>query len=130
MIIVSVVFCVLSIYGWLNACYPKPTFWFGENMTTDWSNHFAKRTHRMQASAIRELLKVAARPEVISFAGGLPAPETFPVQAIAAACERILATNAHVALQYAPSEGVMALREQVAAMYRARGVPATVDNVL
>jgi 2-aminoadipate transaminase len=99
-------------------------------MTTDWSSHFAKRTERMQASAIRELLKVAARPDIISFAGGLPAPETFPVQAIAQACERILAKNAHAALQYAPTEGVMALRERVAAMYRARGVPATPDNVL
>jgi 2-aminoadipate transaminase len=99
-------------------------------MTTDWPTHFARRTHHMQASAIRELLKVAARPEIISFAGGLPAPETFPVEAVAAACERILSTNAHQALQYAPTEGVMVLREQIAAMYRERGVPATVDNVL
>ncbi len=99
-------------------------------MTTDWSIHFAKRTQRMQASAIRELLKIAARPEVISFAGGLPAAETFPVQEIAAACERILAQNASAALQYAPTEGITALREQIAAMYQARGVPATLDNVL
>ncbi len=99
-------------------------------MTTEWSNHFAKRTRRMQASAIRELLKIAARPEIISFAGGLPAAETFPVQAMAAACEHILANNPQQALQYAPTEGVTALREQIAATYRARGVPATVDNVL
>jgi 2-aminoadipate transaminase len=99
-------------------------------MSTNWSSHFAARTGRMSASAIRELLKITARPEVISFAGGLPAAETFPVEAIQAACERILSTNAHVALQYAPTEGYMPLREQIAAMYRARGVPATVDNVM
>lgn len=99
-------------------------------MSTDWSSHFALRTGRMEASAIRELLKITARPEVISFAGGLPAAETFPVEAIRAACEQILSTNASVALQYAPTEGYMPLREYIAAMYRARGVPATVDNVL
>ncbi len=99
-------------------------------MTTDWPVHFANRTRQMQASAIRELLKIAARPEIISFAGGLPAAETFPVQAIAAACEHILSTNASTALQYAPTEGITPLRERIATMYRERGVPATVDNVL
>jgi 2-aminoadipate transaminase len=99
-------------------------------MTTDWSRHFASRTHLMEANAIRELLKVAARPDVISFAGGLPAAETFPVEAIREAFERIMATSGRVVLQYAPTEGYGPLREQIAAIYQARGVQATVDNVL
>src|SRR5512143_3554190 len=99
-------------------------------MTTDWSSHFAGRTRRMEASAIRELLKLTSRPEVISFAGGLPATETLPAEGVAAACANILATKSAIALQYAPTEGYPPLCEQIAAMYRARGVPATADNVL
>ena len=99
-------------------------------MTTDWSRFFADRTEHMQASAIRELLKITTLPNVISFAGGLPAPETFPVDAVAAACEHILATNARTALQYGPTEGYGPLCEQIAAMYQAQGIPATVDNIL
>src|SRR4051794_4192187 len=99
-------------------------------MTTDWSSHFATRTHNMQVSAIRELLKVAANPDIISFAGGLPAAETFPVEAIAVACEKVLREKSYQALQYGLTEGYIPLREQIAEMYRKRGVPATVDNVL
>jgi 2-aminoadipate transaminase len=84
----------------------------------------------MEASSIRELLKLTARPEVISFAGGLPATETLPAQAVAEACARIMTTKSAIALQYGPTEGFGSLREQIAAMYRANGVPATVDNVL
>jgi 2-aminoadipate transaminase len=84
----------------------------------------------MQVSAIRELLKVIARPEVISFAGGIPASEKLPAIEVAEACERILANKPVEALQYGPTEGYGPLREQIAAMYRGRGVPATVDNVL
>ncbi len=99
-------------------------------MTTDWSAFFATRTSRMQASAIRELLKVVARPEVISFAGGIPANETLPVQAVAEACERILAERGQQALQYGPTEGYQPLRELIAEMYCKRGVQASPDNVL
>jgi 2-aminoadipate transaminase len=99
-------------------------------MTTDWSSHFSDRTHRMEASAIRELLKVVARPEVISFAGGIPASESLPAKEVLEACERILTTKATVALQYGPTEGYDPLREQIADMYRARGVQATKDNVI
>jgi 2-aminoadipate transaminase len=84
----------------------------------------------MEASSIRELLKLTARPEVISFAGGLPATETLPAQAVADACARIMATKSAIALQYGPTEGFGSLREQIAATYQAHGVPATADNVL
>src|SRR5690349_10517070 len=83
-------------------------------MSNDWSSHFAGRTQSMQASAIRELLKVAANPDIISFAGGLPAAETFPVEAIAVACERVLRTKSYQALQYGLTEGYIPLREQIA----------------
>src|SRR5450755_271634 len=99
-------------------------------MATDWSEHAADRFKGMKGSAIRELLKITADPEIISFAGGLPAPETFPVEAIAVACEKILRTKSTAALQYGVTEGYVPLREQIAANYRARGVQATVDNIL
>jgi 2-aminoadipate transaminase len=99
-------------------------------MTTDWSSHFSDRTRRMEASAIRELLKVVARPEVISFAGGIPANESLPAKEVMEACERILTTKGTIALQYGPTEGYEPLREQIAAMYRARGVQCTKDNIL
>src|SRR5450432_736517 len=99
-------------------------------MSGDWSDNFASRTQRMEASAIRELLKVVARPEIISFAGGIPANEALPAREVAEACERIFTNNPTQALQYGPTEGYEPLREWIAAMYRARGVPATVDNIL
>lgn len=99
-------------------------------MATQWTDHWAARTQHLKASSIRELLRLTARPEVISFAGGLPATETLPAQAIAEACDRILKTQADRALQYGPTEGYLALRGHIADMYRARGVPATADNVL
>lgn len=99
-------------------------------MTTDWMHHWAARTRHIKASAIRELLKLTARPEVISFAGGLPATETLPAEAIAEACQMILTKQADKALQYGPTEGYGLLRELIAEMYQRRGVPATAENVL
>lgn len=99
-------------------------------MPTDWASHFASRTRHIKASVIRELLKIAARPEVISFAGGLPATETLPVAAITEACNKILSTCADRALQYGPTEGHYPLREAIAEMYQKRGVPCTAENVL
>src|SRR5580704_11300702 len=61
---------------------------------------FATRMSTMPASAVREILKVAERPDILSFAGGLPAPELFPVDAIAAAMAEALSTNGPAALQY------------------------------
>jgi 2-aminoadipate transaminase len=75
----------------------------------------AQRAHKMNPSVIREILKVTERPGIISFAGGLPSPKTFPVSAFAQACDKVLLEDAHAALQYAASEGFAALREMVAA---------------
>ncbi len=75
----------------------------------------AKRAHKMNPSVIREILKVTEKPGIISFAGGLPSPKTFPVDAFAAACEAVLRTDGRAALQYASSEGLPALREWIAA---------------
>lgn len=76
----------------------------------------ARRTANQTSSVIREALKLAERPGIISFAGGLPSPSTFPVDAFAQACERVLREHGRAALQYGSSEGLAALREQVARM--------------
>jgi 2-aminoadipate transaminase len=75
----------------------------------------AARTRKMTSSAIRDLLKLTERPGIISFAGGLPSPKTFPVEAFAVACDRVLTQDGRGALQYATTEGLLALREAVAA---------------
>jgi len=73
------------------------------------------RAEAMNPSVLRELLKVTERPGLISFAGGLPSPKTFPVDEFAAACAKVLRDDAPAALQYAASEGYGPLREMVAA---------------
>ena len=82
----------------------------------------ARRAEKMNPSVIREILKVTERPGIISFAGGLPSPKTFPVQAFTEACAKVLRDDGHVALQYAASEGYGPLREMVAT-----GLPWPVD---
>jgi 2-aminoadipate transaminase len=81
---------------------------------TQWQ--LARRAGKMNPSVIREILKVTERPGIISFAGGLPSPRTFPVGEFAAACEKVLREDGPAALQYAASEGYGPLREMVAAM--------------
>src|SRR3546814_5043256 len=75
---------------------------------------FSQRAQKLTSSAIREILKITQRPEIISFAGGLPAPQGFPVEAINAAFDRVLKDSARTALQYGPTEGYQPLREWVA----------------
>ncbi|MBC7682064.1 MAG: PLP-dependent aminotransferase family protein [Ferruginibacter sp.] len=83
------------------------------NPSNPWT--LAARTEKMNSSVIREILKVTERPGIISFAGGLPSPKTFPVAEFAAACEKVLREDGKGALQYAASEGYGPLREIVAA---------------
>lgn len=78
----------------------------------DWT--FSKRAQQLQSSVIREILKVTMRPEVISFAGGLPSPETFPVDRMRAAFDTVLSREGKVALQYGPTDGYAPLREFLA----------------
>jgi 2-aminoadipate transaminase len=90
----------------------------------------AQRTKRMSPSVIREILKVAERPGVRSMAGGLPSPDTFPVEALKAACEAVLQRQGREALQYASSEGFLPLREWVVARLGQAGLTVTPDRVL
>ncbi|HYY97272.1 MAG TPA: PLP-dependent aminotransferase family protein [Pyrinomonadaceae bacterium] len=83
---------------------------------------FARRLAGMGASAIREILKVTERPDVISFAGGLPAPEVFPVEELARAHAEVFAEEGAQACQYSTTEGFGPLREWIAGRMRARGV--------
>jgi 2-aminoadipate transaminase len=90
----------------------------------------ARRMSGVQASAIREILKVTERPDVLSFAGGLPAPEAFPAEALARAHADVLASDASAALQYGPTEGYGPLRAWVAERMTRRGLPAAPEQVL
>lgn len=76
----------------------------------------AARAEKMNPSVLREILKVTERPGIISLAGGLPSPKTFPISAFAEACADVLRNDGPAALQYAASEGYGPLREAVAAM--------------
>lgn len=90
---------------------------------------YARRMDGMKASEIRELLKLVDRPEVISFAGGIPDPALFPAQAARSAYDKALRDPA-AALQYGVSEGYAPLREWIAARMRGEGVPASAENIL
>ncbi|PTL81639.1 PLP-dependent aminotransferase family protein [Vitiosangium sp. GDMCC 1.1324] len=90
----------------------------------------AQRMSRMKASALREILKVAERPDVLSFAGGLPAPELFPVEAIAQAHAEVFVDEGRAALQYSTTEGYGPLREWICAHLGERGLRAATDQVL
>ncbi|MFB6843208.1 PLP-dependent aminotransferase family protein [Streptomyces sp. NPDC056361] len=90
----------------------------------------AGRLANVGSSPVREILALTARPEVISFAGGLPAPELFDVQGIRAAYDRVLAENAQHALQYSTTEGDPELRTAVAARLTARGLATDPDDLL
>lgn len=99
--------------------------------TPTWTDHFAKRMDRMQASEIRELLKLLDQPDIISFAGGIPDPVLFPVDAIAKASAEILADpqQARAALQYSVSEGYLPLRQWIAARMSANGIMCGPEHV-
>lgn len=99
-------------------------------MQTPWDNRYAQRTQRMASSAIRELLKLTENPEIISFGGGLPAPEVFPVDEFSAACERVLRDHGAQALQYGTTEGYLPLREMIARRSSRYGLEISPDNIL
>ncbi len=99
-------------------------------VNTPWTDRFASRTEGMTSSAIRELLKLTADPEVISFAGGLPAPDVFPLEQIDAACRKVIAEQGKSALQYSTTEGYLPLREMLCRHMERYGVKVTPANVL
>ena len=92
---------------------------------------YARRISNLQASEIRELLKITEQPDVISFAGGLPAPELFPINEISAMCSSVLERDGERALQYASTEGHRPLREWIAGRMNATlGTSHDPDNIL
>jgi 2-aminoadipate transaminase len=99
-------------------------------MSTAWTSRYAARTKGLTSSAIRDLLKVIQKPGMISFAGGLPAPDVFPVQRFKEACHKVLTEQASNALQYGATEGYEPLRELIANNMARYGIKARVENVL
>ncbi|GIK39583.1 MAG: aminotransferase [Chloroflexota bacterium] len=99
-------------------------------MPISWTHRYAQRTRRMTSSAIRELLKVTEQPDMISFAGGLPAPDLFPVEEMAVAAERVLRDFGPQALQYSTTEGYRPLREWLANDTSTSGLAISPDNIL
>ena len=96
----------------------------------DWNHLLAGRTALMRRSAVRELLRLTNRPGMISFAGGLPAPELFPVDEIRAAADQLLEKHGPVVLQYGETEGVAELRDWVAQSLSKTGLALSRDHVL
>lgn len=92
---------------------------------------YAERTQKLKASEIRELLKLTEKPEIISFAGGLPAPELFPLERIAEVTTRVINEKGMIALQYASTDGYLPLREIIVEeRVKPTGVNCTVNNIL
>jgi 2-aminoadipate transaminase len=79
---------------------------------------------------VRELLKLTEQPDIISFGGGLPAPDVFPVKEFQAACQRVLDEKGPAALQYGPTEGYLPLRDMIARHTSRYGIKARPENVL
>ena len=102
----------------------------GQYASPDFQRLFSERARAIQSSAIREILKITERPEVISFAGGLPAPATFPVDQMRASLDRVLLANGREALQYSTTEGYAPLREWIAARVSTPEAPVSPDQVL
>lgn len=91
---------------------------------------FSKRILQMDTAIVRQTLALAAQKDVISFAGGLPAPESFPVEAMRLASDRVYRTNGRSALQYGPSSGFLPLREKLAQRHRSQGISCTAGSFL
>lgn len=99
-------------------------------MTTNLPWTLARRAERMNPSVIREILKVTEQPGIISLAGGLPSPDTFPIDAMREATQRVLRDHPREALQYAASEGFAPLREWVAIEMAEQGLQVDPSQVL
>ncbi|MBS3817116.1 MAG: PLP-dependent aminotransferase family protein [Candidatus Thermoplasmatota archaeon] len=91
---------------------------------------FSERASKMKRSEIRELLKLIQNPDIISFAGGLPNPEAFPVEATRDIINDVLDNMADKALQYGSTEGINPLREELAKMMKGRGMDVDKENIL
>ena len=92
--------------------------------------HFSSRVLGAKRSAIRELLKLAERPEIISFSGGFPAPETFPYKEFAKIASEEIRDNYRDVLQYGTTEGSKTFRRGVSGWLKEQGIKATIDEIL
>ncbi|KPU26565.1 aminotransferase [Caloranaerobacter sp. TR13] len=92
--------------------------------------NYAKRMENIKASEIRELLKLTEKPEIISFAGGLPAPELFPVEEMKEITREVLEEEGEKVLQYGTTEGYTPLRKKIAERMAKVGVNVTYENIL
>ncbi len=99
-------------------------------MTADWSALYARRLQWMSTSVIRDILKVAQSPDVISMAGGWPEAALFPVEQLREVADYVLTNQTRESLQYGLTEGLPALREAVAELTSEAGAPADADNVV
>jgi 2-aminoadipate transaminase len=94
----------------------------------DWL--FSQRAQQLKSSAIREILKITQRPDIISFAGGLPSPLTFPIEHIKAAMDKVLTEQGKVALQYGPTDGFAPLRDWIANSLSTPDAKIDADQIL
>ena len=100
-------------------------------MTTPWAQRYALRTHNMGSSAIRELLKLTQQPDLISFAGGLPAPELFPIEEMKAACDVVLQrSRARKRCNTAPPKAMCRCATCWCATWRATASRSELDNIV
>ncbi|PKQ65906.1 aminotransferase [Labilibaculum filiforme] len=99
-------------------------------MISDLKGTFSQISNNNKRSAIREILKLTQNPEIISFAGGLPAPESFPVDALDSIVSDMLREEGAAVLQYDATEGVSELREVLVKKYRAEGIQCSLDNLI
>ena len=103
---------------------------FDGQVTTNWDERFAERTQSMMSSIIREILKLALQPDIISFAGGMPASELFLVREFEEACRYVLTHDGVRALQYGATEGYPPLRQYLVEKMEEYDVPAEPENIL
>ena len=94
------------------------------------AKQFADRMYKVHKSFIREILKVTEDPSIISFAGGLPNPKSFPVSAVSAAAVKVLEECGETALQYSTTEGYLPLREYIAKRYARYGIEVDPSEIL
>lgn len=99
-------------------------------MPFDASHLFSNTANRMRRSEIRELLKLTSKPDIISFAGGLPAPDLFPIEEFKDISVKVLTENGAKALQYGPTEGDAGLIRELVAFEKRGGVEVTPDQIL
>lgn len=91
---------------------------------------FAKRMDNIKGSAIRELLKLTEQPDIISFAGGLPAPELFPIEEMKKVCLKVLDSDGRAALQYSTTEGYIPLRKIISERMKNSGVEIPFEQII